>query len=77
MRDQKIGVLGDGAGQRVFDGDDGGGDRSALDAVEHFGGSSAGDDRAAGQHALGSFLAEGSEFSLDGNLDGGFPHKAR
>jgi hypothetical protein len=76
MRDQKVGMLGDRAGQRVFDGDDGGGDRSALDAIKHFGGSSAGHDRAAGQHALGSFVAEGSEFSLDGNLDGGFPHKA-
>jgi hypothetical protein len=67
-RDQKIGMLGDGAGERVLDGDDRGGDRSALHAVKYFDGAGAGDDRAAGQHALGSFVAEGSEFALNGNF---------
>ncbi len=76
-RHQKIGMLGDRPGQRVLDGDYGGGDGSALHAVEYFGGARAGDNRAAPQHAFRGFVAEGTEFALDGNFDGGFHHMAR
>src|SRR5258706_11880515 len=77
MGDQEIGVFGDSAGQRVLDGDDSGGDRSTLNAVEYFGGSCAGDNCAAWEHALGGFVAEGTEVALDGNFHGGFRRKAR
>ena len=76
-RDQKIGVLGDCAGERILDGDNGGGDRSILQAIENLGGTGAGDDGAARQHALRSFVAEGTEFALDRDLGGGFHHMAR
>ena len=76
--DQKICVLGDRAGQRVLDGDDGGGDGAALNAVKHFDRSCARNNRAARQHALSGFVAEGTEFALNGDFGGGkFRHKAR
>ena len=75
---QKIGVLGDCAGQRVLDGNHRGGDRSALHAVEYFGGAGAGHDRAARQHVLRRFVAEGTEFALDRDFDRrAFHHMAR
>jgi hypothetical protein len=72
MGQEKIGVLGYGAGERVFNGDYGGGYGPALETVEHFGGPGAGDDLAAWQHSLGGFVAEGSWFALNGDFDGGF-----
>jgi hypothetical protein len=67
---KKIGVFGNGAGQRVFDGDDGGTGRAVLYAVEYFGRAGAGNHLAAGQHLFGGFVAEGSAFALDGGFDG-------
>ena len=76
--DEQISMLSDRAGQRVLDGDYGGGDRSALQPVEHFGGARAGHNCAAPQHAFRSFVAEGAEFALDRNFDGGgFHYMAR
>ena len=76
-RNEEIGMLSDRARQGVLDGDHGGGDRSSFDAVENFGRAGAGNDCAAPQHALRGFVAEGTEFALNGNLDAGFHHKAR
>jgi hypothetical protein len=49
--------------------------------IEDFGGAGAGENGAARQHTLGSFVAEGTELTLDGNLDGcgsgAFHYKAR
>jgi hypothetical protein len=60
MGDEEVGVLGYGAGQRVLDGDYGGGDGAVGYAVEYFGGAGAGNDRAVPQHLLGGFVAEGT-----------------
>jgi hypothetical protein len=67
-RHQKVGVLGHSPGQSVFDGDDGRGDRSALDAVKDFDRAGTGNDRASREHPLRGFVAEGTELTLDGNF---------
>ena len=66
------------AGEGVFDRDHGGSNRSALHPVEYFGGAGAGDNDTMPQHTLRSFVAEGPEFALDGDFDGGgFHYMAR
>jgi hypothetical protein len=61
-------MLCDCASQGVLNGDYGSGDRSALQSVEYFDGASARHDPAASQHVFGGFVAEGTEFALDGNF---------
>jgi hypothetical protein len=68
VSDEEIGMFGYRAGQRVLDGDYGGGDGTVGYAVEYLGGAGAWNDRAALQHLLGGFVAEGTEFALDGNF---------
>jgi hypothetical protein len=78
-RDQKVGMLGDGSSKRILDGDNGRGNRPALDVIEHFGRAGTRENSAARQHAFSSFVAEGTKLTLDGNLEGSgrFRHKAR
>jgi len=71
-------MFGDRASQRVLDGDYCSRNRSALHPVEHFNRTRTGHNYAVLHHALRSFVAEGTEFALDGDLDGGgFHYMAR
>jgi hypothetical protein len=71
-------MFGDRASQGVLDGDYGSRNRSALHPVEHFNRTRTGHNYAVPHHALRSFVAEGTEFALDGDLDGGgFHYMAR
>lgn len=74
MCQEKIGVLGHGASQRVFDRNDGRLDRSLHDAVEDFRRTRAWHNPALRQHPFGRLVAEGAEFTLNGNLDAGISH---
>jgi hypothetical protein len=70
-REQQIRMLGDRASEGILDGDNGGSDRPALDAVEYFGGSCTGYNGAPRQHASRGLVAEGTKFALDRNLENG------
>ena len=67
-RDQQIGVLGHGSGQRVLDRESpacAATDHSSLNAVEDFRRPRTGHNRAARQHLLRRFVTERTKFSLD------------
>jgi hypothetical protein len=65
---QKIEMLGDGAGERVFDGDYSAVDGLALDTLEDFARATTGNNSCMRQHGFGGLVAEGTEFSLDCDL---------
>ena len=58
------------SGERILDRDHRGRDGSALQSVEHFCRTSARNNLAAANHALGSFVTERAGFSLNGNFHG-------
>jgi hypothetical protein len=70
-RQQQVGMLGDRARQRVFDGDDGGGHGILFYAIKNFGRSGARNYGAAGKHVLRGFVAERSAFPLDRDFERG------
>ena len=61
-------MLGDGAGERVFNGDDRGCGSSPAYPVENFRRARAWDHGAAGQHLLRCFVAEGTALALNRNF---------
>ena len=64
--EQEVEVLDDGAGETVFDGDDGGIDAALGKRGEDVGGERAGDDGGVGDETGGGFVAEGADFTLYG-----------
>jgi hypothetical protein len=61
-------MLSHGPGQCVFNRDDGRADQSLFDPIKNFSRAGAGNDRAAREHLLRSFMTEGTEFTLNGNF---------
>jgi len=68
---EKIEVFPDRPGKRVFDRNDGSRDRPPLEAVKDVGRAGAGNNGFAWRHTTGSFVAEGTQFSLNSDFHEG------
>ena len=68
--EEQVEVLGDGAGQRVFNGDGDGVDLAGGEGGKDVGGERDGDDFGVGDELEGGLVAEGAGLTLDGDLHG-------